>query len=157
LIVPDKIPIGTIIMWNGLTIPDGWVLCDGSSGTPDLRSRFIVGAGGQYQLGATGGQNSVTLTEEQIPAHRHGLHGYDIGKQSKDTGQFHLTVEDDWRKPATARTADMDLAGGGGAHENRPPYYALLFIMKKKSTDTTITGPDGNTVSTAPYINIIKF
>src|SRR5699024_9581876 len=69
-----RLPAGMIMMWSGSTtssIPAGWALCNGSNGTPDLRDRFIVGAGGDYGAGNTGGANSVTLTTAQIPAHNH--------------------------------------------------------------------------------------
>ena len=67
------VPAGGIIMWSGSTgsIPSGWFLCNGSNGTPDLRNRFVVGAGGSYGVGATGGADSVTLSTSQIPAHSH--------------------------------------------------------------------------------------
>ena len=69
------IPSGGIIMWSGLitSIPTGWGLCDGSNGTPDLRNRFVVGAGDQYDRNDTGGADSVTLTEAQMPSHDHGM------------------------------------------------------------------------------------
>lgn len=62
---------GIIVMWSGSTsdIPNGWVLCDGAGSTPDLRDRFIVGAGNSYSVGNTGGSNGVTLTESQIPSY----------------------------------------------------------------------------------------
>jgi len=67
------VPVGSIILWSGATnaIPGGYVLCDGGNGTPDLRDRFIVGAGGSYGVGTTGGANSVTLTDAQMPGHTH--------------------------------------------------------------------------------------
>lgn len=67
------VPPGAIIMWSGSIndIPVGWALCDGSNGTPDLRDRFIVGAGGSYNVGNTGGSNTVKLTTSQIPSHYH--------------------------------------------------------------------------------------
>jgi microcystin-dependent protein len=69
----NLVPPGTIVMWSGSTstIPDGWALCDGSNGTPDLRDRFIVGAGSTYAVGDTGGATSVELSTNQIPAHTH--------------------------------------------------------------------------------------
>ena len=46
-------PIGSIVLWHGALkdIPVGWVYCDGSNGTPDLRDRFVVGAGKRYPIG----------------------------------------------------------------------------------------------------------
>jgi microcystin-dependent protein len=79
------IPSGGIIMWSGLiaSIPTGWGLCDGSNGTPDLRNRFIVGAGDAYDRNDTGGSDSVTLTEGQIPSHDH------TGTTSSDGSHSH--------------------------------------------------------------------
>lgn len=69
----SSIPKGIICMWSGLMedIPNGWHLCDGSDGTPDLRNRFIVGIGSKYGVGDTGGNDSITLTESQMPLHNH--------------------------------------------------------------------------------------
>lgn len=60
-----NIPIGGIIIWSGSTgsIPSGWALCNGSSSTPDLRDRFIVGAGSSYSVGGTGGSaNAIVVS-----------------------------------------------------------------------------------------------
>jgi len=68
-----SIPAGLIAKWSGsvLNIPAGWALCNGTNGTPDLRNRFVVGAGSTYSVGATGGADSVTLTAAQMPTHNH--------------------------------------------------------------------------------------
>ena len=113
---------GSIIMWSGsiLDIPYGWVLCDGRNDTPDLRNRFVVGAGNAYQVGNVGGQASVVLTEAQMPSHTHT--GSRSGSVTAPTGTG---------VTATATTtANTGATGGGQAHENRPPYYALAYIMK---------------------------
>ena len=68
-----EVPVGTIVMWGGTNIPSDWALCDGTKGTPDLRDRFIVGAGSAYSIGNTGGTSTVKLTEEQMPEHKHLL------------------------------------------------------------------------------------
>ena len=117
---------GMIILWYGNTgnIPTGFVLCDGNNSTPDLRDRFIVGAGSAYSPGDTGGANSVTLTVNQIPAHTHTY-----------IDQY-VAINNGYRPwPASnndcgARNVDSGSTGGGQSHENRPPYYALCYIMK---------------------------
>ena len=55
---------GMILLWSGAenAIPSGFVLCNGSNSTPDLRDRFVVGAGSSYSVGATGGADSRTVT-----------------------------------------------------------------------------------------------
>lgn len=75
------VPTGVIVMWSGsiLTIPSGWLLCNGTSGTPDLRDRFVVGAGSSYVVGATGGSANATLV-----SHSHTFSG--SGSGSGNTG-----------------------------------------------------------------------
>jgi len=122
------VPSGAIIMWSGAAnaIPTGYVLCNGSNNTPDLRNRFVVGAGSgsNYSVNDTGGADSVTLTVDQIPAHTH-------------TYIDQYVVIDNGYRPWPAsnndcaqRNVNSGSAGGGQSHENRPPYYALCFIMK---------------------------
>ena len=73
----NMIPSGIICMWSGesTAIPSGWHLCDGSSGTPDLRDRFIVGAGSTYKVKDTGGEASHKLTTNEMPSHNHTFTG----------------------------------------------------------------------------------
>ena len=51
------LPIGMIIIWAGTvaSLPAGWAVCDGTGGTPDLRGRFVLGAGGAHATNSTGG------------------------------------------------------------------------------------------------------
>lgn len=69
----SSVPAGSIIPWYGnlANIPDGFALCDGTKGTPNLRNRFLVGAGSNYALGDTGGEDQVRLTNQQIGNHYH--------------------------------------------------------------------------------------
>lgn len=154
------IPIGGIIMWSGAiaTIPTGWALCDGTNGTPNLLDRFIVGAGSvNYNPGATGGADSVTLGTTNIPAHSHGVsnfsnpgnhyHGPSTQAALDNTGNgqpLRALYQDgppfagqiwDLAAGGHTHTFNIDSAfgnalGGTDAHENRPPYYALAFIMR---------------------------
>lgn len=67
------IPVGLISMWAGsiANIPTGWKLCDGTNGTPNLTDRFVLGAKTNAEIGKTGGEEKVTLTEVQMPTHKH--------------------------------------------------------------------------------------
>jgi microcystin-dependent protein len=71
------IPSGVIVIWSGASnaIPSGWYLCNGSNGTPDLRDRFVVGAGNSYAVAATGGASTVALSTAQLPSHNHSFTG----------------------------------------------------------------------------------
>ena len=72
-----SLPSGSIMIWSGsvAAIPVGWLLCNGTNGTPNLMDRFVTGAGSTYAVGATGGVTSVTLTQAQTPAHVHSFSG----------------------------------------------------------------------------------
>jgi microcystin-dependent protein len=72
-VIGGIVPSGGIILWSGsvASVPTGWYLCDGANSTPDLRDRFVVGAGSTYAVGATGGANTVTLDSTMIPSHTH--------------------------------------------------------------------------------------
>jgi hypothetical protein len=139
------IPSGGIILWSGSTgsIPATWFLCDGTNGTPDLRNRFVVGAGSTYAVNATGGSaDAVVVTHTHTatsvvtdPGHSHNtevienlgrpLQGYALGNTfsvetfSTDTAVTGITV-------ATTNAS----AGVSGTNANLPPYYALAYIMK---------------------------
>ena len=82
-LIATILPSGLVMLWSGqiVDIPDGWALCDGStynksdgSGTiisPDLRNRFIVGAGNEYNVDNLGGEKEHTLTISELPSHKH--------------------------------------------------------------------------------------
>ena len=135
------IPVGGIIMWSGsiANIPTGWALCNGSSSTPDLRNRFIVGAtsdastgvtfnadtgtvSGAYAPGNTGGETAHQLTIAELASHTHRFSQSNEGVNSGGA-----TVMDG---PASGTSFSPETIGGDDYHENRPPYYALAFIMR---------------------------
>jgi microcystin-dependent protein len=155
----NPLPCGTIILWYGdpRGIPDGWVLCDGKNGTPNLTDRFVLGAGGHYQYNMSGGQESVTLKVEELPAHAHtaavgdsGSHYHAIpcDKGTVGGGIFGgggglAQQQDDVRRGADAaflgstrndgghsHPVSVAAAGSNQPHDNMPPYMALCYIMK---------------------------
>ncbi|WP_291121384.1 phage baseplate protein [Empedobacter sp. UBA7248] len=131
-------------------IPYGWVLCDGTNGTPDLRGMFVVGydnRNAEYNtIGKTGGAKEVMLTTQQMPKHTplgtvsipDHTHTYQLAVK----GRGYQTKSDD--NPLTTNQNSQTTSSGGGtfnlsmneiggnqAHENRPPYYVLAKIMYK--------------------------
>lgn len=130
-------------MWSGETtnIPSGWFLCDGQNGTPDLRNRFIVGAGSTYSVSDTGGEATHVLSVAEMPSHGHNIN---------TTSNFTLTLNyagSDGYTPPYIRSggsgsdpypvsgevvinATTNNTGSSQPHNNLPPYYALAYIMK---------------------------
>jgi microcystin-dependent protein len=130
------VPVGGIIMWSGSEndIPDGWALCNGQTvegqKTPDLRGRFVVGAGGAYAVGNTGGVETVKLTIDQIPSHSHNIFAKTVGYAGSWNAKAEAVTFDDSSRDNGRRSILGGAVGGSQAHENRPPYYALCYIMR---------------------------
>jgi microcystin-dependent protein len=84
------IPTGGIIMWSGsiASIPTGWAICDGTNGTPNLKDRFVIGAGNTYAVAATGGSATTTLSASNMPAHTHTGSG-STGSMSANASHNH--------------------------------------------------------------------
>ena len=124
----DIVPQGVIVMWSGAIteIPDDWTLCDGTDGAPDLTDRFVVGAGGGYDVDETGGSDEVQLTESELPEHSHTRAGSQLSGSGSNAFQTGIESTD----PNLRSTEWLGDTGGDEPHENRPPYYALAYIMK---------------------------
>jgi hypothetical protein len=156
------IPTGGILLWSGSigSIPAGYVLCNGNNGTPDLRDRFVVGAGTTYAVNATGGSaDAIVVSHDHTYSSTTGSGGSatgsvtggvggDFGPFSSATGV--LAVSDNvGNRPqgaggtGSSRTATITIpththtvsgttatAGSSGTNGNLPPYYALCYIMK---------------------------
>lgn len=105
-----------IVIWSGaiVDIPAGWALCNGANGTPDLRDKFIVGAGTTYAVGAAGGNNT------HLHAFTSDLHSHQFvaGAQIEEGPDFGRVTDE------VAVTGDTDLTN------HLPLYYALAYIMK---------------------------
>jgi len=113
---------GMIKIWSGsiASIPSGYVLCNGSSGTPDLRDRFVIGAGNTYSVGGTGGSTTHTLTIAEMPSHNHSSVSWTSNGATGGSGALVYY----------SGTQVTSSTGGGGSHSIMNPYYALAFVMK---------------------------
>lgn len=138
---------GIICMWHGLIvdIPNGWALCDGSNGTPDLRDRFVTGAPDGIDPGDIGGASShrhgiVTDTEFEDLSHSHDYDGQtglpnpdssDVTDVGGDRMKYDIHHHNYY---GNTESVDLD-------HDHHieyltpfttwmPPYYKILFIMK---------------------------
>ena len=142
------IPVGGIIMWSGtiaaISSLDGWELCDGSNGTPDLRDRFVIGAttdgsdntfpglsvdesGGSADAVVVEHNHSITQTD-----HSHGYTETAENNQQRDPGSAVVNQGADTGATTGGAQANItiDNEGVSGTNANLPPYYALAFIMR---------------------------
>ena len=146
-------PVGGIILWSGsvAAIPATWQLCNGTNGTPDLRDKFVVGAGSAYAVNATGGTaDSIVVahthtgtTGGQSANHTHGT-TFNRTNKSGNATNFMLTdpnagaENNNGQTTLTTGGVSSDHAhsfttastGGSGTNTNLPPYYALCYIQK---------------------------
>jgi microcystin-dependent protein len=154
--VRNIVPAGIICMWSGsiATIPAGWYLCDGTNGTPNLRDRFVIGAGSSYGVGATGGSATSTLVDGNLPAHTHTFSGTTAATNIDHNhnlsanypaggGGFNFRIDVNGSNTVAA-TGGMNqnqthshtfsgttaATGGGAAFSTISPYFALAYIMK---------------------------
>ena len=143
VVANNVIPTGGIIMWSGsiATIPTGWYLCNGANGTPDLRDRFVVGAGSTYSVAATGGTadavvvshtHTATVTD---PGHTHTAPTYfydSAAPRNVFRASYAATQQDNatTNSSTTGITVSNSTTGVSGTNQNLPPYYALAYIMK---------------------------
>lgn len=158
----SSVPQGSIIPWYGdkANIPDGFALCDGTKGTPDLRDRFLVGAGSTYSLGAKGGEAMHKLVGAELPSQSVDLKGWipigfrlrhysehlkwtknlgdttsnSLGRYTIETENFRINSDNAGGPSYTyvyySPISSVFSLGNDQPHENRPPYYALYYIMK---------------------------
>lgn len=146
-VLANGVPSGAIMMWSGsiASIPSGWLLCNGSSGNPDLRDRFIVGAGSTYAVAATGGtadaivvNHTHTATSNvSDPGHVHsplagtGFFGAN-GSSTGNGANSNLSLNNTTGLATTGISVSttVNSTGSSGTNANLPPYYALAYIMK---------------------------
>ena len=148
------LPKGSIIMFGGASadIPDGWAICDGQNGTPNLVGKFIKAGS---TSGEEGGEEEIKLTSENMPKHTHtfvggtfqtsiaGEHTHTVSYKSGDLGDNTTNrnniIGDQTTTTSSAgahsHTIDMSSAqlsqeGQGTPLKWEPKYYSLIYIMK---------------------------
>jgi len=147
-------PSGGIIMWSGTiaTIPSGWLLCNGSSGTPDLRNRFVIGA---FQDTTGVAYTTITGADTQTGGSKDAItvsHTHTATSTVTDPGHFHTVpyaqadaiggggaapaYRGSSTSPVSTVTTGITVAttnastGSSGTNANLVPYFALAYIMK---------------------------
>jgi hypothetical protein len=146
--VQNTIPSGVIVMWSGsiAAIPSGWFLCNGGNGTPDLRDRFVGGAGGSFGVGATGGSADAIVVAHSHSAtstvsdpghvHNYGTKGVTNNQNSPPLGftrtgtPLDTIVDSSLAFTGISVATSIASAGSSGTNANLPPFYALAYIMK---------------------------
>ncbi len=164
------VPVGFIGMYSGSTNAtlfeasgkgkdgskmEGWAICNGHNGTPNLVDRFVVGAGRDnldanleanrmYDVTTTGGENSHTLTIAEMPSHNHegltdttGSHRHGLNTRKYDDKANGVTATNYGGNDTHTAYAGIhshklyiENKGNDAPHENRPPYYAVYYIMR---------------------------
>ena len=162
------VPSGVIMMWSGAenAIPSGWYLCNGSNSTPDLRNKFIVGAGAGYSVGNTGGSDTVTLSTSQIAAHSHTTNNHNHSASVSDPGHGHslsdpghghsMSISDPGHSHNTSVTGAKLFPGYGGAHVpygGSGGYPGTHFNMSNANTGISMSASNANTGVSAGNAN----
>lgn len=139
---------GLIVLWSGAqnAIPAGWILCDGGGGSPDLRDKFVLGAGSSYGVGAQGGSRDAVLVSHSHsasasvsdPGHSHSyqdagrvpfVYGSTSGPDFNSTGDVQ-GFQTGGSGTGISVGVTVNANGQSGVNANMPPYYALCYIMK---------------------------
>ncbi len=144
--------LGTLFDGNGVGIigskMEGWAICNGYNGVPDLRDKFVAGAGNSYAVRSTGGEDTHTLSVTEMPSHNHsgststtGAHTHSYTHASGGEGYVALYNDDNEVFKYGGRTGvntgsdgnhshTVYNQGGGTPHENRPSFYAVYYIIR---------------------------
>ena len=147
---PSAFVSGMIILWSGNTgnIPTGFVLCDGQNGTPDLRNRFVVGAGDAYNPGNTGGSKDAAVI-----THTHGLnHNHTYSSSTSSDTHSHGINDPGHSHTMSARWHNSVNSGGAlsfkdVANSNQIQSNTTGISINSDSHNHSLSGTTGGTGS----------
>lgn len=128
------VPPGTVVAFSGTEIPEGWALCDGNNGTPNLVDKFIKGG---TSNGAIGGSSQIILDVSNLPPHTHSCsseahsHQVPIGTATgTDSYNASESASGSISTDSNSHSHTIGSTGGGVPINIEPPYYTLMYIMK---------------------------
>jgi microcystin-dependent protein len=132
----NLLPKGIVVAWTQVDAPYGWVICDGTNGTPDLRNRFIIGASSTRQINTKFGSETHKLLADEMPNHTHTYDGKkkivnaDAGREREllwtrggTDIKNNLIPDNDVSTSATGSSSTLPFG-------TMPPYFVLVYIMK---------------------------
>lgn len=147
----EGVPSGVIAMWSGTNanIPSGWYLCDGNNSTPDLTDRFIIGRAAATNTNSTGGSNTVTLAEANLPSHTHdsgnlaaaagGDHSHSFSGNTSNTGAHS-------HSGSTSNTGShnhgwrYNLSNAGNTYNHIDAYVRLTRSQRTVANNDVVSG-----------------
>jgi hypothetical protein len=160
-LLASVMPLGATMIWSGTdaTVPSGWHICDGGTygglASPDLRDRFVIGAGGDYDPGDNAGPatyngtitptGSVTIGNHQLTTAELPAHNHSFSEKCNIFGVWSIydTYYQEGSRSVTSRTTNiLEQTTGNGTHTHtgstvsltaidpRPKYRGLYYIIK---------------------------
>ena len=173
--IPDSFPSGGIIIWSGAEnqIPNGWSLCDGTGGTPDLRNKFVVGASAGtgdttypgLSVNATGGSANATLVSHShtVDNHTHDdgtlvvdnhTHSVNINTNNNSHTHHHIMPGDDQLTFANGRAGWSNRSAAGYPYDaNSSTNGGGQMWRTSDNSHTHSHNVSGNTGGNAPGIS----
>ena len=173
--IPDSFPSGGIIIWSGAAnnLPNGWSLCDGQNGTPDLRNRFVVGASTGtgdttypgLSVNATGGSANATLVSHShtVDNHTHSdgtlvvdnhSHSVNINTNNNSHTHHHIMPGDDQLTFANGRAGWSNRSAASYPYDaNSSTSGGGQMWRTSDNSHTHSHNVSGNTGGSAPGIS----
>lgn len=156
------VAVGTIFPYAGEEAPDTYLMCDGAAlditeyselfnvigyafggenetfNLPDLRGRVIVGINADDEdfvgIGKKGGDKTHTLSEDEMPKHRHKIYHPNNAEGSTESALANtgFPTPSGIKSTFKATMCEVTDSGGNQAHNNLQPYIVVNYIIKAK-------------------------